>query len=153
VFIKFPYQYKEISFGRIFNPLVRLEVQTPSGWVGFKFLLDSGADVSVLPFSLVSFLGVKVKESKKTEIGGVEGREVEGYPGKIKVRLGEEEISIRCYFVKSETIPLLGRLDIFDRFNILFDRQKQEICFEKEKLGFFGKLKRLIFGDREKKRF
>lgn len=34
-------------------------------------------------------------------------------------------------FVRSNIIPLLGRLDIWDKFNWIFDNQKKQVIFER----------------------
>lgn len=131
--IKFPYRYKVIDFGKIVDPLVDFEVETSRGWQEVRFLIDSGADSTTLPLSLAGRWGIKIDRSQRTKIGGVEGKGVYGYPSKIKIRVGKEEFEARCYFIESETIPLLGRTDIFDKFSIIFDNRNQEVVFEKLK--------------------
>lgn len=56
---------------------------------------------------------------------------VTAYPGKIKLQIGEKEFVVHCYFVKSNTMPLLGRLDIWDKFNLFFDNKNSKVIFEK----------------------
>lgn len=129
--IKFPYHYKKIDFGKVPEPTVDLEVETNQGWQKIKFLVDSGADATTLPLFLASEWGIEVDSSKRIQLGGVEGRGVTGYPAKIKIRIGEEEEEIRCYFIESETPPLLGRVDVWEKFKIIFDNQNQEVVLEK----------------------
>ena len=129
--IKFPYRYKFVDFGKIVDPLVDLEVETSRGWQEVRFLIDSGADATTLPLSLAGEWGIKIDRSQRVKIGGVEGRGVYGYPAEITIRIGEEELGVRCYFIESETIPLLGRTDIFDKFSLIFDNKNKEVVFEK----------------------
>jgi sRNA-binding regulator protein Hfq len=146
VFTKFPYQYKKVEFGEIVNPVVRLQTLTLFGWREFKFLVDSGADVTTLPLSTSEFFGVEIDKTKKIKLGGVESKGIDGYLAQIKLRIGNEEQDVRCYFIDSEVISLLGRVDIFDQFTIIFDNEKKEIVFKKlikEKCWFKRLMKRL----------
>lgn len=45
--------------------------------------------------------------------------------------MGQEKFTVRCYFVKSNTLPLLGRIDIWNKFNLFFDNKKEQVVFEK----------------------
>lgn len=128
--IKFPFQYKEIDFGRIVDPVIPLPVLTPNGWEKFDFLLDSGADTTTLPFYFTKLIKAELSPDKKTIVDGVEGRGVAGHAGKIWIKFGQNVLTIRCYFIQSDIIPLLGRLDVWDKFSIIFDNLKQEVIFE-----------------------
>jgi len=134
--IKFPLLFKKINFGKIADPVVDLPIKTTSGWHRLEFLVDSGADATSLPLEIVEFIGAKIDKRKKTIMGGVGGRGIKAYPSKIKIKLGDQELEIRCYFIESDVIPLLGRTDFWDQFNLVFDNQKQEIVFEKPKKPF-----------------
>jgi hypothetical protein len=130
--ILFPYQYKIIDNERLANPFVRLNVTTQLGVRKIGFLVDSGSDTVVLPLSPYRFwfnFTPNVKE--KTILGGVEGRGVAAYPSKITLQIGTEDILTRCYFILSNTMPLLGRLDIWDKFNWFFDNKKAQVVFER----------------------
>jgi hypothetical protein len=101
---KFPYQYKKIDFGIICDPLIRIKILTITGWEHYKFLVDTGADTTTLPFYLAEVFKTKINFSQKTKIGGVEGKGIFGYPAKIKVMLGQEILELRCYFIKSDIL-------------------------------------------------
>lgn len=138
--IKFPFRYKKINFGKIPDPTVELLVETNSGWQKFDFLVDSGADATSLPLELAQFIGAKIEKRKKTVMGGVGAQGINAYPSEIKVKLGEKKLSLRCYFVESDAVPLLGRTDVWDQFSLLFDSQKEEILFKKIKDSPWSKL-------------
>lgn len=129
--IKFPYRFKFIEFGEIPNPFAELEVLTPLGWQRYGFLVDSGADTTTLPLFLAKTWSVSLKKEEKTLVLGVEGKGVMGYPAKIKVRLGGEEMNLRCYFIDAQVTPLLGRLDFWDKFNLTFDNRQKQIILQK----------------------
>jgi len=61
-------------------------------------------------------------------ISGVSGRTIKVYVHRVHARIGETEISIRIAFAEIEDVPyLLGRIDILDCFDILFEKDK--VCF------------------------
>ena len=96
--------------------------------------MDSGSDTVVLPLSSYQFwFNFTPKDKDKTILGGVEGRGVLAYPSKITFQMGKENIVTRCYFVLSNTMPLLGRLDIWNKFNWFFDNKKAQVVFERIK--------------------
>ena len=138
--IKFPYHFKKTVFGNLPDPLVDLEVQTPAGWQKLRFLVDSGADVTTLPLFLAQMWGVAIDEKKKVVMDGVGDEEVVAYPGRLTVRLGEAILTLRCYFVASETVPLLGRLDLWDKFTLVFDNQHQELVFRSRSRPWWWRL-------------
>lgn len=129
--IKFPYQYKTIEFGRIANPKIALPVLIKKGWEELDFLVDSGADTTTFPLELVDQLQADINFKKKTDVVGIEDSKIFGYPGKVQIKIGNLVFAIRCYFIESSVIPLLGRLDIWDKFTIVFDNIKREVVFER----------------------
>ena len=126
----FPYHYKEIEFGRVFNPLVLLPVKTADGWQDLWFLVDSGADTVMLPIALAKKLGLSFDSSTRTKLYGIGEQAVYASPGKVTLMINGEEITARSYFIySSSSTLLLGRLDIFEKFSVTFDRENQEIIF------------------------
>lgn len=128
---KFPYQYKNIEFGQIVDPIISLPILTKVGWESLDFLIDSGADVTTIPLDLTGQLKYPPNLKKKVKIGGVEGGMVTGFPGKIQIKIGNGQLAARCYFIESDVIPLLGRLDLWNKFTIIFDNMKGEVVFRK----------------------
>lgn len=129
--LTFPYQYKRIDFGKIFNPLVLLSVKASWGWQNLWFLVDSGADTVMIPVDLAKELGLSFNVSVKTKLYGIGKQAVYASPGKIILNIGKKEIPARSYFVHSkDSLLLLGRLDIFERFSITFDKTKQAVLFK-----------------------
>lgn len=128
--LTFPYQYKKIEYGRIFNPLVLLPIKASWGWQSLWFLIDSGADTVMLPIDLAKKLGLSFNPAIKTKLYGIGKQVVYASPGKIVLNIGNKEISARSYFVYSQkSLLLLGRLDIFEKFSVTFDKTKQAVIF------------------------
>lgn len=129
--LTFPYQYKRIDFGRIFNPLILLPVKASWGWQNVWFLVDSGADTVVIPIDLAKKLGLSMDSSIKTKLYGIGKQAMYASPGEIILNIGNKETVARSYFVHSkDSLLLLGRLDIFDKFSILFEKAKQSVIFQ-----------------------
>jgi len=128
--LTYPYHYKRIDFGKVFNPLVLLPVKTAGGWQNLWFLADSGADTVMLPIALARKLGLQFDSSIRTKLYGIGEQAVYASPGKITLTINSREITARSYFVYSPSSTLLlGRLDIFEEFSVIFDRENQEIVF------------------------
>ena len=129
--LTFPYQYKRIDFGRIFNPLILLPVKASWGWQNVWFLVDSGADTVVIPIDLAKKLGLSMDSSIKTKLYGIGKQALYASPGEIILNIGSKEIVARSYFVHSKnSLLLLGRLDIFEKFSIIFEKTKQAVIFQ-----------------------
>lgn len=130
--ITFPYQFKTTKDITIPDSVIYLDVVTSFGLRRIGFLVDSGSDTVVLPLSPYHFwFNFKPDQRKVVTLGGVEGKGVEAYPSKIKLQIGEEKFTVHCYFAKSNTMPLLSRLDIWDKFNWIFDNNKMQVIFER----------------------
>lgn len=126
----FPYQYKQIEFGRLFNPLVLLPVKAAWGWQNLWFLVDSGADTMMLPVGLGRALGLKFDSSVKAKLFGIAEQAVEASPGEVTLKINDREITARSYFVHTaDSTLLLGRLDVFEQFSIGFDQKQQQVVF------------------------
>lgn len=127
----FPYQQKRSEFGNTFDPLITLSVKTLYGFQSLWFLVDSGADMTLLNCTLAKQLGLSFNTHKKTMIYGIEDKPLNACPGKIILKFDQQEITVRSYFLESENSTLLlGRLDIFDRFMVCFDPVKEQIIFK-----------------------
>jgi|SRR3989338_1999759 len=123
-----PYQYKHIEFGKVFNPYIPVPIKARWGWQNLWFLVDSGADTTMLTLSLANQLGLEINKNKKTKLFGIGEKSVIAYPGKIELKIGNFVIDTRCYFIDTEdSTLLLGRLDIFDKFNVYFDSTNQKV--------------------------
>ena len=130
--IVFPYQFKLIKNEKLVDPVIYLDVVTQFGLRKIGFLVDSGSDTIVFPIAPYHYwFNFKPNPKTKTILGGVEGKGVTAYPSKINLQISKAEFTVRCYFVKSNTMPLLGRLDLWDKFSWIFDNKKHQVIFER----------------------
>ena len=93
--------------------------------------IDSGADITLIPLGLGKALGFRQNpEDEIFEIKGVSGAGVPYILKKAILILNEKELPIRLAWMLIEEVPLLlGRLDIFPEFKIIFDEKKKIITF------------------------
>ncbi|MBM4402663.1 MAG: hypothetical protein FJ044_05460 [Candidatus Cloacimonetes bacterium] len=113
------------------RPVADVWLKKGKGWLEFHPYIDSGADVTLLPFSLGELLGFKINDEKIEEIGGIKGAVPVIY--KIwQIKIGEKIFSILVAWALIEDVPpLLGRADVFDFFNITFRQKEGKIIFER----------------------
>src|SRR5882672_11771987 len=114
VLIHYPLKLENTSYGPLLTPEIVLELNTVYGWRPFQFILDSGADFTMVPESMAELVGVDLSRCPREHTTGIDERPLPVRVGSITVRLGPEIIPIRCHFLKMERTPyLLGRLDLF----------------------------------------
>lgn len=126
----FPYQYKKINEGQVVDPFIFLPIKTRYGWQNLWFLLDSGADVTMLTVSLAEVFGLKYDIKKEVHLIGIGEDSIVSYPGNIEIKMGRKKYKIRAYFINNKNSTLLlGRLDLFDKLSIQFNHEKKAIEF------------------------
>lgn len=128
--LKFPFEYAEIEgLGRLFYPIIKLDLKTVYGYKEFDFLVDTGADVTTIPLQLLSVLGIDQKKLKAGETLGVGGIKVKTWEFKLPVKIGNSDLEVMATAVdsKEDSIPLLlGRKDVFEnRFNLILDSKNK----------------------------
>ena len=130
--LKFPYVSKPtLNFGNIQTTKLKLQVESPKGFVPLLFLFDTGADVTSLPVSSAKKLGINLDKCPKEPMGGYEGSSITVYLSKIRLKFNRKIFAIPVVFNPNENVPiLLGRAGILTKFNILLDGKNKEITFE-----------------------
>lgn len=129
--IDFDFKKEESGiFGKIYRPITRLFlIGENKNEVPEIFYVDSGADITLIPRSLGELLGFTVKDpSKVQEIKGIGERGVPFILKRLKIKFDGKTVEARVAWCLIEEVPpLLGRLDIFELFNITFKRGKVTI--------------------------
>lgn len=132
--LEFPFHFAEVeSLERLFFPIVKVQLKTRWGWKAFDFLLDTGADVTVLPSFCEELLGINRKNLQKQELFGVGGVRVAAWKTTVPLRIGQEEFPITAWFhADNETPFLLGKKDVFDtRFSLTLDTKRNKTTLMK----------------------
>ena len=117
--------------GVVYRPVAKVYIKSLQGeWLPFVPYIDSGADITLIPFSL----GIKLGFEPSKDIMDLHGVRGIGLPveiRRVKMRIGNVELEPRvAWALIEEAPPLLGRLDIFDKFTITFKENEGKIIFE-----------------------
>ncbi len=131
--IKIPYPKTDTIFGEISYPGLVVEVWlTSRGYQPFEFILDSGADCTMVPRYMASLVGIQLPDVPDTYVRGITSGRMPANKGQLRLRLEGEEFEVRCLFTKSNRTPfLLGRIDFFSLFDVHFDNQNSQIILER----------------------
>jgi predicted aspartyl protease len=127
---EFPLKWKSTQLGAIADPVILIPVLTKYGYQNFDFLVDTGADCSIMPCSVTEDLDIELSSLPRMRFSGIEGRSVLAYITKITVKITNTPIEITCALSTNEKSPfILGRKDIFSHFNISFNNKNKLIRF------------------------
>jgi len=129
--ITFKYRSEKSEiFGAVKRPVAKVYFKTHEGkWFPCFMYIDSGADFTLIPYRFGLMLGFEI-EKKVHEIYGVGG----GIPVILKsalMRINGKMLNIRIGWSLREDVPfILGRLDVFDKFNVEFREKEESVTFE-----------------------
>lgn len=133
VHITFPFRYAPVSsLGKIFLPLIPVSIKSVTGWKEFEFLVDTGADLTMLPNSTLKLLGKSEKDCKKSTAEGIGGKIITTWETEIWLKIANRQLKVRCAITADDRTPfLLGRVDLLDDvFSLHIDSIKKLIIFE-----------------------
>lgn len=130
--LKFPYRREPTTAppGYILRPVAKVTLAGPSRRPIVEFMyIDSGADFTILPYRLGVYLGLRASAKGRERVQGIAGA-MEVMPARLKMRIGPHTFLARVAWAQRETVPLLlGRTDVFDRFQIVFHQQAGWVAF------------------------
>ncbi len=97
----------------------------------FEFLIDSGADYTMIPQSAGTILGLTYKSlpDHKTKIETANLESIEAKQTDLYLTIDKIRLKIPVLICKEEVECLLGRKGIFDNFEITFKEKLQEVVF------------------------
>lgn len=121
----FPYAQKTFNDQLLYDPTINLSVQTANySYLNIRFLVDTGADITLLPINpYAALFDAHLDPEKTIKIKGI-ARTINAYPHTLQLKIDKQIYPIRCYLAPIKTIPLLGRLDLWDQFTFTFNNQK-----------------------------
>lgn len=96
-----------------------------------EVLIDSGADITLFPRKIGEFLGFDFKEDEIKEMHGIGYSAIPYVIKSVMLKIGEIKFNCRVGISLIEEVPMiLGRLDVFDRFDIEFRQSKRITIFK-----------------------
>lgn len=127
--IIFKYKEELSTKGKIKRPVADIFIKSKNIWIEFNPYIDSGADVTLIPLSLGKLIGLTIDEKKIEQIGGIRGSVPVIY-FKLDLKIGGIQFPAQIAWALIEEVPpLLGRADIFDKFNVEFKQKEGLIIF------------------------
>ena len=129
--VEFDYRKEKLRTGNvIFRPVAKAYLLKDGvDWIPQFFYVDSGADYTLIPFRLGKFLGLETIAEQKREVGGIGGM-VDVRFARVPMKIVGQEFDCTVAWSQEEQVPfLLGREDVFERFDILFQQKKHKVHF------------------------
>ena len=123
--MKFPYIERESRiFGSILKPIIDIEILSEKYglWCGIEsVLVDTGADITLIPSSIGKGLVDDLYSGTKAAIKGITPFELIVYIHNLKVRVANKEFETKVAIADSDDVPaVLGRFEALDIFNARF---------------------------------
>jgi len=127
--IEFPFERRQSQrFGAIFKPIIPVRISGPIRAVNVFMLVDSGADLSILPYSVGETLGLQFDIGTRSEVQGIGEGAVPYVLGEVELQLSGIALRVRIGWALIEEVPfLLGRLDVFRELAIEFREFENKI--------------------------
>lgn len=129
--ITFKYKKEKSRQGIIvFRPVAEVVIENVANSVEVGMYIDSGADISLIPLSVGLALGFKETAKEIKVIKGIAGEAVPYIVKSARFSLAGYKFNARIGWALIEEVPLLlGRLDVFTRFRIIFDEFEKTVAF------------------------
>jgi len=128
-------QFSQLRSGVIYRPMISLKLISGEKSENCFSLLDSGTDSTLINSEFAEALGIDESKCKRIKVSGIENSESTGFLAQVKFRVEgfEEEFETEVVFVKNMvTSGLLGQKDIFESFNIRFEKKKNKFYLARD---------------------
>lgn len=136
--VSLQYKYKQIDRGKlgtIYTPSIPITLKYENNSLDTIALVDSGADLSLIPMAIAKHLGIRL-EGEPSETKGI-GGSVRAYESKVTVIVGRGRethritIPIKILDREDDDIPvLLGREGFFTHFVVTLDQGEKRITLK-----------------------
>ena len=130
------YRYRK-EIGKIretmYRPVATVEILGNDGlWYYLTAYIDSGADISLIPYTLGRSMGYKVDGKEIIELEGVGGKSIPIVIINTKIKFSENLVhNAEIGWALVDGVPiLLGRHTVFEKFRITFEEKEKRIIFE-----------------------
>ena len=130
--IEFPFLKKRSEkLGYILKPFIPVNIIGSKCGVKLFMLLDSGADISMIPYSVGETIGLELDMSTRSEAQGIGEGSVPYVLGQVTLQIENFKISARIGWALIEEVPfILGRLDVFKELAIEFREFENKILLK-----------------------
>lgn len=128
------FPYKQVDPHR-YRPLIPIELRHGKQSIRYEVLVDSGADICMLPGDLGRAIGLDIASGEPFEFGGVTGERRTGHFHRITLAVGKHSYTARVGFMdtmREGAFGMLGQKGFFDRFAIKFDYAERKVILHKK---------------------
>ncbi len=133
--MQFEYTKKECDFGIIHIPTLPISL---NGFPIGHALIDTGAEMTLLPMEVNSILNVELDTDNAIPVGSAGGGKFTAIPSKKKIEYTLEHSGFRpiiwkgiVYFAPRQEVILLGQYQCLGELKITLDAPKRKIYVDK----------------------
>ena len=125
--MKFSYRFYEGKF----LPIIPISLTENGKLIQMRAYVDTGASYSLFHAKVAEILGLDVEKGILYELVVGDGDILKVYLHSVTISLAGKEFKVTIGFSKNIGVGfnILGRKDIFDKFNICFNDKDKEISF------------------------
>jgi len=130
------FQFEKIHskrLGQVLKPIIPVTIIGAKRGVNAFMLLDSGADLSLIPYSVGEAIGLELDIENRSEVQGIGEGSVPYILSQARIKIGDIETPARIGWALIEEVPLiLGRLDVFQAFSVEFREFENTIVLKQQ---------------------
>ena len=117
----------------MFVPNIKVGLKTIDGIIEYDFLVDTGSDLTTLPFYMAKKLEINLSKAKASNTQGIGGHAVKTWLIELPLIFPNNTIVVRASITYENSTPfLLGRVDFLDvLYSWNFNAKKKTVEFEK----------------------
>ena len=128
-------QSRICSSGVVYRPEAKIRVGGTRGETYLRVLLDTGADHTVLPYSIAADIGAELFEDDADAAKGVSGHEITIIPGRVELELLDRDESCRWTAIigfaefasSADECSIFGHAGCLEYFFATFDGHSQVV--------------------------
>ena len=130
--LAFAWYSSQTSFGQIYTPYCRIEIQKRNeNWLKRELKIDSGADMTLMERHDLAALGYNLSDCDEIDFKNINNEEFPTSMRRFNIRIGEFLINGVPIAFSDRPIKnaVLGRAKVFDSIDIFFDRRMKHTIF------------------------
>jgi hypothetical protein len=139
--MKWNYRQSEVESSRIcpsgivYRPVARLRIGGSNGNAYLRALIDTGADHTLVPFSIAEDVGAELFEDEHNSVEGISGHEIAVVPGRVHLELLDDVGSLQWTTVigfakfasPDDECSVLGHAGCLEYFHAAFDGMERVV--------------------------
>lgn len=125
--IRFPFrQGPSEIYGALLRPVAKVCLRTARlTWLPHYMFVDSGADYTLLPKTLGEVLGLRKEINDTLHRSKGVGGSIGVVMRRLQMKIGRHRFAVDVGWASTDDVPLLlGRADVFDRFDVRFSQRE-----------------------------